>query len=636
MRDWLEASKQRWMQQYGHLNAGGKKGFPGQHRQITGPKGTSKHELAEAKQSWEYINYMENGYTSTIDDAMKGVMREFADRVSMMGLKKTENFLNYLGGGEELKALGHARGISGLSKNLAFNAYLSTNPLRQVLIQGHQAVQIGAIEPLYFSTKLTTDSMGLLMANLGWYKEAGKIMGMSPEAAKRMSKAFESTGFAASIDRQSMVNGGLRQMADSAVMKGGAGRAIGFMVNAPRQVGFDTGELLNRVTSYMTFRHRALRDGGDVDSVESAARIAEEANNWTYNMNRAGDLPYNQNSAAALMQFMQVPHKALTTMLFNKGLKPREKAQLGLFNLAMYGVPASFLIDPLANKIDPEFRESLETGMEGVLMNGLLSAAVGEETSIDFSSLAPTQLYGLYETLYGLVTDPSNAIANSPGGSLVFGNNPRITNAIKDISRYSAWVPDDKRPMEVLEILEGFAKISSGYSNWLKFQAIDDARKLYSASGQVLAEDVSTPEQIAVLFGLMPEEVSKFFESQKTMSRTKKEMKDDVAITYKELKRELSQEGITADQMKYIIEIRSYAWKHMDSRQEKEEWARLLRQDVKNKDAWMFSSAMRLLGMQDFDEYIRMIDDMPMDNDAKELLKKQATDIYMRREENDG
>jgi len=481
MRDWLESQKQRWMKQYGSLvpMKNGKPTFPNQANEI-GKGGENLRDLADAKSTWEYINYMENGYIASVDEGIKGVLRHISDIAGGAGMARTERVFN---------AMGQGKGAVGWAKNIAFNAYLATNPLRQFMVQSHQALQLTAINPVYASTRMAADSGAVLLASVtGDIKGAAKFMGVTPKEMKVVVQQWEKSGLSASIDKQNLVKGSLNQWADNFQYKGKGARALAGVVSAPRRAGFDAGEYANLISAWVTFRHRAIKAGLDPLKQDVADEIAALARNYTYNMNAAGDLPYNQNSLGAIMQFMQVPHKALLNMTTNRIISPREKAQLAFFNMLMYGVPTAAITNAMWDVMPErqEDREFMIHGLESKTFNWLLTNMTGQETRIDYSSLAPLELYGLYDTITTMWTDGlGEALSASPSGKL-FGGNGRISNAFKDTARFFGWVEDDGlAPKDVQALFHSWASISSGYSNYMLSQIAleQDARPPYTGCG---------------------------------------------------------------------------------------------------------------------------------------------------------
>ena len=109
---------------------------------------------------------------------------------------------------------------------------------------------------------------------------------------------------------------------------------------------------------------------------------------------------------------------------------------------------------------------------------------------------------GLWSTIAELQTsDLGTIIAESPSGQLLFGNNPRLTNAFKKAMRFTNLIDDYDDPTTFGEVAHSFAQLSSGYSNAFKAAyALKYGQKVNSL-GNVTDYNVSTPEALAAMFG---------------------------------------------------------------------------------------------------------------------------------------
>src|SRR5690606_13005589 len=102
-------------------------------------------------------------------------------------------------------------------------------------------------------------------------------------------------------------------------------------------IGFDTGERIVQITSWLAHRDDAIRRGLDLNSREVLGEIHGASRAFTYSMNRAGEMPYNENALSLIALYMQVPHKAFLQMFTNRHLPKSEKAKLLALNVLGYG-----------------------------------------------------------------------------------------------------------------------------------------------------------------------------------------------------------------------------------------------------------------------------------------------------------
>lgn len=564
MRTWLEGQKARWLANYGDLTRveNGQPVFPVHFKDI-GDSMTDHRVLADARTAWEYIDYMEDGYVNSLDLGIKGVLNEVADTVGEMANKYDSKALAGLEKGVATVAKATP---TAYSRNIAFQAYLALSPVRQLLVQSHQFTQLFALEPAYFTTRLHRDVMGVVLASAFKNPKAGaKVMGISEQEMKRVVDGWHHTGLSASIDRHVLVEGSLNQLIDSTKFgKAGTLKAKATAVaTAPRRAGFDAGEYFNQLTAYLTFRNRNVKKGIDADSFENVAKAAAASRNFTYNMNRAGDMPYNAGMLGTIMQFMQVPHKAVETMTLNRSLNGWEKSRLIGFNALMYGVPTALITEEMLKWTeDKDFvREVAIHGMESAVLNWSLTHAFDGETRLSAQNLKPTELRGLYE-IFGSFYDGGlgKVYEGSPSGAL-FGSNGRISNAMRDVAAFTNYTQDGSWEWKSFEqALHGLASVSSGYSNYFALKMSIESGKRFSSTGGVLDTDLTVPEQVAIIFGVPTQDMLAAMEVSEKSYRESKQFEDDVRTWYRDQRRVLMTQDITTDKIREFVHAMSTAW----------------------------------------------------------------------------
>ena len=626
MRDMIDAGKQRALNQYSEFFPDGKYGqkvYPGNVADIQyrggGPKDAKK--LADARSTFEYFKYLEDGYINHIDDVYKSSLKFLAEAAGNKHLSKAEAAARWMG---------DARGPSAMGKSLAFNLYLALNPFRQFVVQSHQAVQLFAINPTWFMRGRAVPQITLIAA-----KELGidisssllKGSGWTKEMAEKVFKDFADTGLVASIDKQNLVRGSLINLADQTAMSR-TKSALTAPITWSRKVGFDSGEYVNTLSSYLSFYDQAFRKGADMHSQEVLQNISASSRNFTYNMNAAGDLPYNQNALSTVFQFMQVPHKAMLTMTTNRNLTAQQKIRLASFNAIMYTLPPAAMYNVFGDALpdDPGLRDVVVQGLEGAVFNKLLSLSTGENVNIDFSGLAPLDMFGTYEFIHSLFsTDVGTIVSSTPSGQLFFGKNARLTEFAKVAASYFNLVDDHKDPTTFSEVAQQFAKLSSGYSNAFKAGYALKYKEKINTLGGITDPQVATAEAMAQVFGFPTmDETQKFYVGDK-MYKKSKAFEDDVKKYYTDFKKHLVRQGISPSESEGIRKIYTEAWRHWgnDDFRAKEIINQLLRQDVLNGDARMYQSVVRMTGMQDAGETKAMIKAMPNMSEEK---RKQLMD----------
>lgn len=609
MRDYLEATKERFVNQFREYlpkDQFGRPTFPSKVDDVRyyGGHTPDNKRLADARTTFSYLRYMEDGYINHIDDGIKATLKTIADIAGNAGLTKTEKAFTWMG---------EARGLSAMGKNIAFNLYLALNPLRQLVVQSHQAVQLFANFPRWIMSGLATPQITILTSfqlGIAPNKALLKAAGMTLDEARQMFKEFDASGLVASIDKQNLIRGAMASLADQAAKKDFA--PLTFL----RRVGFDAGENVNMQTAWLAHRDAAIRAGKDVHAKDTLEEISALARNYTYNMNAAGDMPYNQNFLAGVFQFMQVPHKALTTMTTNRVLTPQQKLRLLGFNAVMYTLPPAAMYSWFGSILpdDPVARDAVVNGLEGAMLNKLLSLATGEETRIDWSGLSPFDLYGTMDFIHSLfTTDVGTILASTPSGQLLFGNNPRITNFAKTAARYFNLVDDYEDPTTFSQVALQFGKLSSGFSNAYKAAYAMEYGNKVNTLGGVTDSRVSTPEAMAQALGFGTlDEAQRYWVSNTTYEKSKS-FEKDVTEWYKGLKQHMVASGKSTEEYNNILQVYSEAWRVWgnDNFKAKQIIDQLLRKDLESGDNRMYKNLLNMTGIMSKDELKNLVNGMP-------------------------
>jgi hypothetical protein len=626
MRDVIDSGKQRALHQYSEFFPDGKFGqkvYPGTASDIQYRGGGAKDakKLADARSTFEYFKYLEDGYINHIDDTYKVALKFLAEAAGNKHMSKAEAAARWVG---------DSRGPSAMGKSLSFNLYLALNPFRQFVVQSHQAVQLFAINPTWFMRGRAVPQITLISAKelgIGISDSLLKGSGWTKEMAEKVFKDFSDTGLVASIDKQNLVRGSLINLADQTAM-GKLRRAVTAPITWSRKIGFDSGEYVNTLSSYLSHYDQAFRKGADMHSQEMLQNVSAASRNFTYNMNAAGDLPYNQNALSAVFQFMQVPHKAMLTMTTNRNLTAQQKIRLAAFNSIMYTLPPAAMYNVFGDVLpdDPQLRDVVVQGLEGAVFNKLLSLSTGDDVNIDFAGLAPLDMFGTYEFIHSLFsTDVGTIVSATPSGQLLFGNNPRITNFAKTAAKYFNVTDDYDNPTKFSEVALEFAKLSSGFSNAFKAAYAMKYQQKINTMGGTTDPSASSAEAMAQMFGFPTmDETKRFYVNDKSY-KASKAYEDDVKKWYGDYKKHLVRQGITPADSAGINRVYTEAWRHWgnDDFRAKEIVNQLLRQDVLNGDARMYQSVVRMTGMQDAGETKSMIKAMPNLNEDK---RKQLMD----------
>lgn len=585
MRDYLDNVKARFVEQYMDElpTKFGEAVFPRSIDEI-GKVGAQDKKTADMRTTYEYINYLENGYINSLDNASKAVFNAVAQGFSEIGKvagkssKGAETVFSQL---EEATLALAKMSPTQTAKSAAFQLYIAANPIRQILVQGHQGAQLLATFGKYpRSTEFVNEfSLILMMRARGG---AGNILdvvfeklGSSKAAYEKLYQEYMDSGLAASIDKQNLVRGTLAEnLKDASLSNNVAVRAGSGALNISRKAGFDVGEEINILSAWLAHRNKAATDKGSKTLTRrELGDVAAGARNFTYGMNAAGDMPYNLNWMSMHMQFMQVPHKAMLTLLSNQKITAKDKAKLGLFNMAMYSLPPATMItifgqDGLNLLPDEgEARDAMIQGLEGYAFNKLASVLMEEETKADFSSIAPFDPYGSSQVVVEMINSNFfEALAATPSGSLVFGANPRITNFAKSTASILGFGNEEQDQVTAERLAIDAASLFSGLSNTYKATyALKYQQGRSLSTGKITDESVSQVQAILYAFGIGSMEEAIGYSLKDKLYKDTKQFDDDVKSWYKEAKRRAT--GLSTDNKdrEHVMKVINRGWQVFDS-----------------------------------------------------------------------
>lgn len=601
MRNYLDATKQRWLDNYAEplgleVDRTGNYRFPSSIAQVKGKGTTDPQTLADARSLFNYVYSLENGYINYIDEGFKAAFNFGADLMAGMKWNKAEEALRDWGKGSLTQA----------GKAAVFKMYLAANPQRQLIIQAHQSVQLSAINPTYLVGPMQWDLYRIGRAMRGYEGD---------KEALDMYKELKNSGMLDAVDANNLVRQDMLRLADLTVAQK-AKTVANKPLEITQRVGFDTAEQFVLVTSWLAHRDLAKKSGKALTR-RDYDDIAGKARSYTYGMNRAGDMPYNQNSLNIVAQFLQVPHKAILQPLTNKSLTPRQRGQLLAWNTVMYGVPAGVAAS-FTGWIEPgKLKDSIEHGIEYVLLNEVTSAMTGEEQQVDWGDLSPTDLHGMNDFLLSLFTsDLSTMVAESPAGSLLFGANPRIQNLLSTTAR---WVhlrddyDDPELDTKYTDVARAAANLFSGYSNAFKSHYAFETGTKISSLGNLTDNDVTEFEAAMQFFGFrtQTEEGSRKINEKLFEGRSFQD--NDVTSWYNDLKRQLARKGMTVaerDMAQRILTEGMRVFKN-DPVKFQDRLYNAIKSDVEQDGYNIFEQIIKQMGWQSKSDLLKLLEELP-------------------------
>lgn len=568
-REWMDNYLDRIVREYDEFldrDPWGRPSVPNNFENIRYRRESNKSfdedRLGDAKTAFGYYWFMRDGYSNMMDDAYKTIMNNAADSLGKGSFERLEKF-----------ARNRAEGMGPIeaARAAVFNTMIATNPIRQLPVQAFQSLQnipiliselgknsgramkdVGFMTS-YILTRQMTEAGSTFTTKLN--KVTSKLVGRGFTEAdlEHMYKSFQESGLVASIDRHNIRAASMNQLADDTIAaKNPVMRAAKYPIDQMRKYGFDAGENVVVSSFYATHYLLALAKGKNVRSANVLMEIAGDARSYSGSFNRAGDTPYNRNWMSIALQFQQVPHKLLLQVIpervgGDRTLTAKQKAHLAAFNIGLFGFPitavGTLAMSPFFGDSPEELkdRDRWSKGLMGVGLNHAISWMVDDHgfenhAGIDFSSLAPWDVHGLYS----IMTDSWTG-----GPTAVWKHMPfaRVVERANDAGRISvAWAmaetqgfryfnfdgPENEVAPGFQDVLRAWASMSSGYSNARKAMIMAESERIMSKSGATIDEQATFSKAIAQALGFQSENVANTFEVGKKIYENRTDLEADM------------------------------------------------------------------------------------------------------------
>lgn len=529
-RPMLDAAKGRFSQQYGQYlqeDKFGNKLFPSHAGEI-GKKGMiSTKEVADARTTFGYIRYLENGYINGIDKMYKEAWASIAEAIGNVGKGRSLPVQKTIGGTQ--------RGINAIAsvapaefaKGATYSALIANHPLRQLVVQMHQGVRTWAYNPKgWASGRIPNYVSSYMFDKIGI---AGPQLSISAKEAKQFNDFVEESGMLHAIDKQNLTRGFLMDAAESS---NAIVNKMSNIAQIPRKYGFDKGEEGNTLAHLAAAFERYKRKGEDLSNADVRAAAHSEARAISYDMNFAGDMPYNQTAAALLLQFLQVPHKAFLQAI-NRRIPADVRARLIVSDMLMWGGPTTavgYLFGGDVLPDNPKLREFFLDGLESFMINeAIRSATKDSDAKVDFSSLSPYGWEGWAEMFHAFFAEgPIGMLSHSPAGQM-FSPEGRVLTAAKSVMRYFGVIePIDETPQELQMVITDVLSIASGFSAGMKAHAALKYGERRDKQGNVTDVSTTTTEAVFEALGFGDGNRKEMFYVSKRLNENSKEYKKEV------------------------------------------------------------------------------------------------------------
>lgn len=241
--------------------------------------------------------------------------------------------------------------------------------------------------------------------------------------------------------------------------------------------------------------------------------------------------------------------------------------------------------------------------------------------------LAPSEAYGVGNVVVAMInTNVSEAIANSPGGSLLFGANPRISQAFKTAARYFNVIEDYEDPefeTKLLDVVKAGANLFSGYSNSFKASYAFETGKKISSTGRFTDEDVTRVEAALTLAGFQTKTETGLREVREIQFGDSSFSDNDISLWYTDLKRHLARRGTTTTEDDTSQRILAEAWRvfGQDRPRAINKITSLIQRDARAGDYTVIQGIMNKMGVIPNKEVWEMINRLPA-GPARERLSE--------------
>lgn len=636
-RSMLETAKRRFVEQYGDFlkpTQYGSKEFPASRSELVDPVSHTSSAIADARTTYGYIKFMEDGYINAMDQVFKGGMNILADELGKLHLSKAER---------ATRAVGDIS-PSHLAKGTVFQAYIAmSNPIRQWIVQAHQMLRTVAYNPKGWANG------GVEQRIAGYLGIKGGVT-QGSQLAQDFAKFVDDSGMVAGVDRNSLVRGMKLSMADSS---SSFKRGVGAVAAVPQSIGFDIGEKANQIGHLAAVHESYTRRGFNLADKTQRDLALTEARALSYDLNKAGELSYTQGSAAMILQFLQMPHKAVLQAT-NRKIPWQAKARMFGWDLLMFGVPTGAVATLLTAAghdgddilpDDPELRDIYTEGAEAYALNQFFSMMddSGDKTRIDFSALKPYDMDG-WARMYIALMDKGylGAFAASPAGQILAVDgtnnsrkNGRIPQALLTMGRFFNVVEEvnPESPTEFTSVLNDVAKITSGWTAADNALIMLESRKKFDAMGVVVDSTVTTPEIMAAFLGFGTLSTKQLYDTSKKISDDKKKHEENVMRKYRDIVTYYkgALEDPNAD-VKHIQQVSSMLMRTFTDPYDLQLVNRQWQNDMLGKEHALFVSMMKASQMPGMNRTIDAIKTWPVDENTKAQMIQRYKDIKAQRE----
>lgn len=553
-----EATQKSFIKEYGDLT-GGK--FPNSVKDIgAGIKGVPEARIKEAVKVFN--NYAAfNNFSYATQEIWKGMLHSVADILEK--IKIPASLLR--------DASRKEMPLISVPRKIATALWISLNPQRQWVIQPQHAFELAVL-----SGKDFFNISNRMMQHFQYFVgESPMLKGIVGDSIKYMAKsknkvdrrefelesqAMHDVGLVEAVDTNALIHSVFTDLTQPLVptplervakgLENASGLGLAKAVTRTgRQIGYDKGELLNQIGAWLFAKDKWVKDnpGKNWNTPEVKEFITNAAFNLTGNMNKAGNLPYQQGALSPFFQFQAIGHKNFMNVLQDNAtiLTPKERLALTAFRLAWlggkYGLPGggTFLKIAELTNVPQEDRQLFEKGLADYLVNGFWNMMYPEEVettgavSKSFSSFGQeTGLpYGdIVLEMYKIVNKDKSDNPRFPVSGVITSVSDTIDRLDMVFGRQDLSTPD--------KWLRGFnegLRATSGWNNVFKGAYMLAHENKINSKGVDLDLQFSTGDAINQMWGITTEKEADAYKMQALLTEPNRLIKDTAAEIYKQL-----------------------------------------------------------------------------------------------------
>jgi hypothetical protein len=407
--EWISPMKQRYINTYGdRLSKPGQFSPPG-----TG-FGLGTDEGRQAAALYDYIKLMSDTRVAG-NEMYEGFINGILAVLNKLGLEKTAIASD--------KALYNLT-PSDAARGITFSVFVALHPLKQLVQNTALILWTGAVDPLKAAQAISDTTM--LLAALatrgmpGPLQEAHKLalkgyaasLGVTPKEAAEIMEQFRLSGLADTIDAHNIYNSSVldhnNQVEHFGVTIAKAfPRVLKGTARGVKKVGFDASEILNLMLHFQMARRaylirkslpaNAKMDQSAIDEISADAKILAG------NQNKSGVAKMQQvlPNGVQFLQFITAHTLSLfrshvATEAIGAGRKVFKKIDNRiLYGLAAWGMFGAETFRPFiemyeestGTTIPEEYKDIILFSLVDEVVNGLMSAATGEESDLAVSQV---------------------------------------------------------------------------------------------------------------------------------------------------------------------------------------------------------------------------------------------------------